>query len=101
MWSNGPLLLLRVRIRQKGGGFRLFLGLAGYAVSQWLLSFAPVLEWLPGKLGDSLREKEALLLSVLKALSDGSPELSVDLTPKDGDRVTVKLWSPFGKGGSS
>lgn len=99
MWSSGPLLLLRVRLRRSGKSFRLFLGLAGYAVGQWLFSFAPALGLLPGKWGDSLREKETLLAACLRALSEGSPELNVSIEEKDGSEVSIKLIAPFQREG--
>ncbi len=99
MWSNGPLLLLRVRIRQKGGGFRLFLGLAGYAVSQCLLSWEPIFELIPGDLGRFLRGGSRTVLGVLRELQENPLEFTADLEPQgENTRVSIRLWNPLQKG---
>lgn len=98
MWSNGPLLLLRVKLRHGRRTFRFLLGVAGYAVSGWLLSWEPILEWLPGKRAEKLRNAQESLLSLLGILAQSTPELSADFEPRGkATQISVRLWNPLQK----
>lgn len=104
MWSKSPFFLLRTRIKKHGRGLGLVVVLAGYVLSGWLLSWEPLLGFLPGAAGKKARCSAEAVLGILWELTDGAPQRYAHINVKHEDSrilVDLRTFGFFGGGGRS